>query len=340
MPLELEFTSSLAASLAESPIWERELRGFFRGDPHGGTSGIITALEPYRPGRIPMIFVHGAASGSGRWADMVNDLIVDQKIRDRFQFWVFSYNTGNPILYSASVLRDALQQTVQHLDEQYHDPALQNIVVIGHSRGGLLTKLIAIDSGTTFWDSFGSEPLEKFVASPKIQKLLRESFFTKPLPFVKRVVFIATPHQGSYVAGSWIAHQLAKLVKLPAWLVAGLTDVITQNSDALKFDLKGRQLGSIYAMEPGSFLMIELAPLPLANGVAGHSIIAVKNEGPLEEGTDGVVKYTSAHLDGMDSEFIVRSGHFCQSHPHTIGEVRRILLLYAKTICEPEGICS
>lgn len=86
--------------------------------------------------------------------------------------------------------------------------------------------------------------------------------------------------------------------------------------------------------------MTELAPLPLAKGVKGHSIIAGNSEGPLEEGTDGVVKYTSAHLDGMDSEFIVRSGHSCQSNPHTIGEVRRILLLHAKTICETEGSCS
>ncbi|MCW5784491.1 MAG: alpha/beta fold hydrolase [Nitrospirales bacterium] len=340
VPLEIEFTSSLAASLAESPVWERELKGFFLGDLGAGTPAQLAALEPYRPGRIPVVFVHGTASGPGRWADMLNDLIVDQKIRDRFQFWFFSYNTGNPILYSASGLHDALQQTVQHLGEKYHDPALQNMVVIGHSQGGLLTKLIAIDSGTTFWDSFSSEPLETFVASPTTQDFLRKSFFIKPLPFVKRVVFIATPHHGSYVAGSWIAHQLAKLVKLPAWLVSELTDVITQNDDALKLDLKGLQIGSIYGMEPGSPLMTELAPLPLAKGVIGHSIIAVNSEGPLEEGTDGVVKYTSARLDGMDSEFIVRSGHSCQSNPHTIGEVRRILLLHAKTICETEGSCS
>jgi hypothetical protein len=86
--------------------------------------------------------------------------------------------------------------------------------------------------------------------------------------------------------------------------------------------------------------MTALAPLPLAQGVSGHSIIAVKDEGPLEEGSDGVVKYTSAHLDGLDSEFIVRSGHSSQSNPHTIGEVRRILLLHAKELCETQAICS
>ena len=45
------------------------------------------------------------------------------------------------------------------------------------------------------------------------------------------------------------------------------------------------------------------------------------------KGEDGVVKYTSAHVDYAESEFIVRSGHSCQMNPLTIEEVRRILLL-------------
>jgi hypothetical protein len=271
---------------------------------------------------------------------MVNDLIAEPQIHDRFQFWFFTYDTGNPILYSAELFRDVLQKTVQQLDEKYHDPALQHMVVIGHSQGGLLTKLAAIDSGTTFWDFFSSKPIEEIEASPQTRELLQKGLFVKPLPFVNRVVFIATPQHGSYVSGSWAAHQIAKFVKLPGRLVSGFKDLITKDFDALKFDLKGGQLGSVYAMEPGSTLMTTLAPLPLASGVSGHSIIAVKDEGPLEEGTDGVVKYTSAHIEGVESEFIVRSGHSCQSNPHTIGEVRRILLLHAKILCETKGVCS
>jgi pimeloyl-ACP methyl ester carboxylesterase len=340
VPLETEFTSSLAASLADSPIWERELKAFFLGDLVGGTPSQLGGIEPYRPGRIPVVFVHGTASGSGRWADMVNDLIVDFQIHDRFQFWFFTYDTGSPILYSASLFRDALQKTVQQLDEKYHDPALQRMVIIGHSQGGLLTKLAAIDSGTTFWDSFSSKPIEEIEASPETRELFQKSLFVTPLPFVNRLIFIATPQHGSYVSGSWAAQQIAKFVKLPGRLVSGFKDLITKDFDSLKFKLKGGQLGSVYAMEPGSPLMTALAPLPLAPGVSSHSIIAVKDEGPLEEGTDGVVKYTSAHLDGVDSEFIVRSGHSCQSNPHTIQEVRRILLLHAEENCDLQDLCS
>jgi pimeloyl-ACP methyl ester carboxylesterase len=338
--LETELTSSLAASLADSPVWARELQGFFLGDLGATLPSQLAALEPYRPGRVPVVFVHGTASGHGRWADMVNDLIVDPKIHDRFQFWFFTYDTGSPILYSAGLFHDALKKAVHQLDEKYHDPALQRMVIIGHSQGGLLTKLTAIDSGTTFWDAFSSEALEEIDVSPETRELLRKDLFVKPLPFVNRLVFIATPQRGSYVAGSWAAHQIAKFVKLPGRLVTGVADVMTKNFEAMKYDLRGAQLGSVSAMEPGSPLMTALAPLPLAPGVSGHSIIAVKDEGPLEEGTDGVVKYASAHLENVDSEFIVRSGHSCQSNTHTIQEVRRILLLHAEENCDLQGFCS
>jgi hypothetical protein len=83
---------------------------------------------------------------------------------------------------------------------------------------------------------------------------------------------------------------------------------------------------SIDGMSPDNPILKTLADTPLAAGVVGHSIIAVKGGGDPHLGDDGVVAYTSAHLDGMVSEFIVRSGHSCQEHPFTIEEVRRILL--------------
>lgn len=339
VPLEIEFTSSLAASLAESTVWERELKGFFMGDSVELQSGELKALEPYRPGRIPVVFVHGTASGPGRWADMTNDLIIDPSIRNRFQFWFFTYDTGNPILYSAALLRELLQKTVDHLRQKYQDPALNAMVLIGHSQGGLLAKLTAVDTGNTFWDTISNSPLEDMKLSDQTRDLLQRSLFIEPLPFVKRLVFIATPQHGSYVAGSWVAHQLAKFVKLPGRLMSGFTDLMTLKMDTLKLKIQGKNLGSVSSMEPGSPLMTVLPQTPLAPGVSGHSIIAVEGDGPLDEGNDGVVAYQSAHVEGMESEFIVRSGHSCQSNTHTIQEVRRILLVHAKEVCELHAVC-
>jgi hypothetical protein len=52
----------------------------------------------------------------------------------------------------------------------------------------------------------------------------------------------------------------------------------------------------------------------------------VRGDGPVEEGSDGLVSYRSAHVAGAASERIVRSGHSVQSQPEAIEEVRRILL--------------
>lgn len=80
------------------------------------------------------------------------------------------------------------------------------------------------------------------------------------------------------------------------------------------------------SMSPDNPVIKALAEIPLAPGVTGHSIIAVKGDGDPKLGNDGVVEYSSAHLDGMASEFIVKSGHSSQLNPLAIEEVRRILV--------------
>jgi triacylglycerol esterase/lipase EstA (alpha/beta hydrolase family) len=333
VPLEVETTSALAASLSESPVWERELKGFFLGDLATRRPTQLGGLEPYRPGRVPVVFVHGTASSAGRWAEMVNDLMNDPCIRGRFQFWFFTYDTGNPILYSAMLLRETLDKVVSELDPQQKDSTLRNMIVIGHSQGGLLTKLIAVDPQSKAWDVFSDEPLEAMDVSEKTRDLFQRAFFFKPLPYVTRVVFISTPHRGSYVAGSWISHQLTRFIKLPGHLVAGLSDVMTQNQDKLTLKFQSGRFSSVDAMTPGSPLVSVLAPLPISSNVAAHSIIAVKGDGPKEDGEDGVVAYSSAHLEDVDSELVVRSGHSSQGNPHTIEEVLRILLLHVGQKC-------
>ncbi len=333
VPLEVEMTSVLAASLSESPVWKRELQGFFLGDLATRMPTQLAGLQPYRPGRIPVVLVHGTASSAGRWAQMLNDLMNDPCIRGRFQFWAFTYDTGNPILYSAMLLRETLDKVVSELDPQQQDSTLRDMVVIGHSQGGLLTKLTAVDPQSKLWDGVSDEPLDAMDLTEETRDLLRRAFFFKPLPYVKRVVFISTPHHGSYVAGNWISHQLTRFVKFPGRLVAGLSDVMTRNKEKLTLKLQSGHFSSVDGMTPGSPLMTVLGPMPIFSGVAAHSIIAVKGDGPKEEGMDGVVAYKSAHLEDVDSELVVRSGHSSQGNPHTIEEVRRILLLHAGQQC-------
>jgi len=236
-------------------------------------------------------------------------------------------------------LRDALQAAIQKVDPQQRDPALQHAVVIGHSQGGLLAKLTAIDSGDRIWNVVSRKPLEDLDISQEDKELLRRMAFIKPLPFVRRLIFISTPHHGSFVAGKWVAQKIGSAVKLPGKVVTGMADVMKKEKAAMKID-PDTQIGSVFGMTPGHPGLEALAEIPIDERVTAHSIIAVKGSGPPEEGDDGVVKYKSAHIDGVASEVVVRSGHSTQSFPPTIEEVRRILLLHAKEWCGKEVVCE
>jgi len=325
--LEAEPTAALAYLLSGAEVWDFELGGFLFGDLlRQRTPTQLGALDPYRPGRIPIVFVHGTASSAARWAEMFNELQNDPRIRQRYQFWFFTYETGNPVIYSAMRLREALQDAVATLDPAGRDPALREMVLIGHSQGGLLVKLMVVDLEQEIRTELRTT-LENPGISDETRDLMQKMTAVRPLPFVRRVIFLATPHRGSYVAGNWLMHQVSRLVRLPGQVLKATEDVLTRDPElALRF--RGR-LSSVYAMTPGSPLIMTLAPAPLAPEVIGHSIIAVRGDGPFQQDTDGVVAYSSAHLDGMASELVVTSGHSVQQNPEAIEEVRRIFLEHA-----------
>jgi pimeloyl-ACP methyl ester carboxylesterase len=343
VPIEFETTFALAETLAGSEFFDFELKGFFMGAFRPLRAAVIGTghveeedsdqglffLEPYRPGRIPVVLVHGTASSPGRWGDLVNELANDRAIATRYQFWLFLYNTGNPIGYSGGRLRHALETAVERLDPQGRDAALREMVVIGHSQGGLLTKLTAVESGDAFWDRVSRVPIDELDLSDEVRETLRGSLFYTPAPFVKRVVFVCTPHGGSYLASFSLAGLLADLVALPSNLAQVGLELALRNPGNLLLGNVGRLPTSIDNMTPGNPFLQALDELPVAPEIASNSIIAVRGSGPPEEGSDGVVSYESAHIDGVESEFIVRSGHSAQSNPEVIQEVRRILLAHA-----------
>ena len=139
VPLEFEPSAALAYTLDHAPVWDSEIGAFLRGSFLEG-GGALYTLTPYRPGRVPVVLVHGTASSPARWADLVNELEADPRIAPRVQLWFFTYNTGLPILYSGGLLRETLTKTVAELDPQGTDPAMRHMVLIGHSQGGLLAK--------------------------------------------------------------------------------------------------------------------------------------------------------------------------------------------------------
>ena len=330
VPLTSETSTSLAYRLEGSSLWDFEIAGFRRGDFgfSGAREGGLFMLQPYRPGRIPVVFVHGTASSPARWAEMANELLGDPEIANHYQLWFFIYNSGNPIALSAMHLREGIQEAVRDLDPDGTDEALRRMVVIGHSQGGLLTKMTVINSGSKFWNSISAVPFEEADLSPKTRDLVRRSLFIEPLPMVKRVVFISTPHRGSFLAENFLGRIARRLVRLPATVTKVTAELVQlQPGQAARTAL--HMPTAIDNMDWSTPFLRTLASLPIAPGVIAHSIIPVQGGGPIEEGDDGVVKYRSAHIDGVESELVVRSGHSVQANPQAIEEVRRILYEHA-----------
>jgi pimeloyl-ACP methyl ester carboxylesterase len=324
VPLEVDLTTPLAYTLDESDVWNFEIAGFF-GFEQDKKSGVFL-VQPYQPGKIPVVFIHGTASSPARWAEMLNGLRADPLIRKRFQFWGFIYSTGNPIVYSASLLRDSIKRVVHVLDPKGKDPALNQMVLIGHSQGGLLAKMMVIEPGDQFWKNISDKSPDELDIPKKDRDLLKKALFFDPLPFVKNVVFVATPHRGSFVSKSWIGRFFSGLVSLPADFFKAPQKLIENVGSDWPPEFRGHIPTSVENMSPNHPFIRTLSNMPIVPGVQYHSIIAVKGDGDPKAGNDGVVEYSSAHLEDAASEYIVRSVHSAQAHPLVIEEVRRILL--------------
>jgi hypothetical protein len=252
---------------------------------------------------------------------------VDPLIRGRVQFWLFIYATGNPVVYSAATLRDSLQTMIRDHDPEGADEALKHMVVVGHSQGGLLAKMTGIRMRADDFSQtvFGS-PLEELGLDEKNVTLMRRCFDIEPLPCVDRIVFVATPHQGSFLAKHWYGRMFAKLIAVPGEIV-GLTQQIVGSvpEERLPKGLEARVPTSLDNMNPSNPGLRFLAGIRVDPRIHAHSIIAIGQAKEPAGADDGVVTFASAHIEETESEMLVPAGHSCQSHPRTIVELRRIL---------------
>jgi pimeloyl-ACP methyl ester carboxylesterase len=327
VPLERDLTTQLAYTIDQPYIQGLGVNEFLYGTGYIKTG--IYPMQPFEANKIPVVFVHGTFSSPVAWAEMVNSLRSDPVIANKYQFWNFYYDSGKRIGLSGRELADALTNLVNQVDPQGTNSLLRQMVVIGHSQGGLLTKMIATDSGDAFVRGATGKSLAELHISKKDKSLLEKEAVFKALPFVNRVVFISTPHRGSYLSKNLVRTLVLKLVRFPQTVLQSTANMMTALADAGVAGAMAQpfiNMTSLDVMSPDSPILKIMAELPLSEGITGHSIISIDGNDTPPEGDDGVVKYASAHVDYVESEFIVRSPHSCQSHPLTIEEVRRILL--------------
>ncbi len=294
----------------------------FRCAPTG-----LTLRRPYARGKVPVVFIHGLWATPGTWNAMIDALEADSRLTDAYQFWTFGYSTGDPIPYSASLLRKSLVEARRQFDPASAERSFDSMVLVGHSMGGLLAKLLVVDSGTRFWRMVSERPFEELVGEPDDRDLVGQALLIKPLPGIRRVVFIATPHRGSRLDRGWLQSLSTRLVQVKEPVRSAYDRLLARNGpEFFKEDFRKRLPTSIEELEWDAPFLRDLSDLGATSAAKLHSIIAVRSDLKQTEPSDGLVAYSSAHLDGASSEIVIPSGHFCQGHPAAVGEVRRVLV--------------
>ena len=303
------------------------IRNFIQPFGNSDSAPRLEFLGPHVRGRIPVVFIHGLASDDGTWFDMLNELLAWPTFRRRFEPWIFHYPTGASFLQSSMRLREQLAAAVSGLDPQGTDPALSAVVLVGHSLGGLHAKLQVVDPGTAIWDSIACVPFEQMRLRPEVRRFVAPRYFFKPAPFVKRVVFIATPHGGSTLATLGVGRVASLSVRQPPLNKAIHDEAVRDNPGAFRPEYERRVPTTVDILEPSSTTLASVRALRVPAWVTTHSIIGNAHTSAVSGPGDCVVAVSSAQHPGVVSEVLVPATHTkVHHHPDTIREVERILL--------------
>ena len=316
-PLNADFSGPISYYEPPANLLLVGLLGALRAAHYEKKTGLYF-LQPYDPDRIPVVFVHGLISTPFTWVQTINGLLADPEIRKHYQFWVFAYPTGNPVLYSALRLREELAKA----DKLYPDH--KGYVVVGHSMGGLLSQAQVTNVTRADWEKTLGAPGMELLASLQPTELVTRAVTFKANPRIKRVVFICTPHRGSKMASAGIGQLAIKLISLPTDLVTTIKSEVPEAT--LRKINNGRLPNSVSNLAPTAPYLKVLNKESIQ--VPYHSIIGNRGKpGPLADSSDGVVPYWSSHLSGAQSECIVPGPHGSCELPQTIDELDRILRL-------------
>ncbi|PYJ43662.1 MAG: hypothetical protein DME86_02320 [Verrucomicrobia bacterium] len=322
-PLAANFTASYALLLAREKPQKLGFARLLRPQEYASTAR-VARFEPYNPNKTVLLVIHGLMDTPVTWVPMLNDFRGDPDFRRNYQVWFYSYPSGYPYPYSATILRKELDA----IEKKY--PLRKPMVVVAHSMGGSITRTLLTDAGTTLWlEAFGHPPAQTPM-DPQSKHLLEEVLIFEHRRDIGRVVFMSTPHRGSDLASNWIGRIGSMLVRTPTKLLTvGRTLRESETADPAALKLK-RLPNSVDTLAPNNRFVVAINKIPITKGIPYHSIIGDRGRGDSPNSSDGVVAYWSSHLDGARSEFIAPCNHGSPLNPQAIAEVHRILELNAK----------
>lgn len=347
VPLQTDLSTSLAFFL-DSPQFRETSQatlGLLNPNETQKHRGIYM-LEPFDPSRIPVIMVHGLWSSPLTWMPMFNDLRSFEALRENYQFWFYQYPTGQPFWLSATQFREDLDRLRREIDPDRRYPKLNQTVLVGHSMGGLVSRMQTIESKDDFWAILSDEPFEKVKGDSESLIRLRQAAFFNSNPDIRRVVTIGTPHRGSDYANDTTRWLGRKFIKLPSMMVSMSQQLVSENPGLFRNTDLLLNSTSIDSLSPDSPVFPVMLRAPRNPNVTFHNIVGevpAKNwlGGESDVRSDGVVEYASAHMDDAVSEVLVNCEHqHIQRDPKAIIEVRRVLLSHLNSVQREERIAQ
>lgn len=327
-PLAANFSAPYGLWLAQNNLGKAAYLSLIDRDarltmPH------LYMLEPYNPNKKVVVLVHGLASSPEAWIRLTNDVMGDPVLREHYQVWQVFYSTNMPILESRFQIYAIIQQSFNLVDSKV--PAKKDAVLVGHSMGGIIARLLVSDADLT-------PAAMKLLPNRRAQQFKNDPLFKsrldiQPIPNFSRAIFLAAPHRGTEFADRWFTLAARKVIRLPGAFLGALSDVIQSSDPDLQAFIKDVDNGLIQngpsdLSKNSNFTRLTKNVVPY-KGMKFHSIMgnATKSD-DLNIITDDVVPYTSAHLDGALSEKIIKGGHSIQETPEAVLELRRILRLH------------
>jgi pimeloyl-ACP methyl ester carboxylesterase len=323
LPLAADFTVPLAVMLQQAEPKKFELSRMLQPAKFAETAR-ISRLQPYDPNKTVVLVIHGLMDTPATWTPLINRLRADESIRRHFQFWFYSYPSGYPYPYSASILRRQLDA----VQKKY--PLRKPMVVIGHSMGGCISRLLITDPGQELWKKLIGRPVNEAALEGTTRDILTESLIFKSRPEVGRVIFVAAPLRGSDLATHWLGRIGSSLIQPPQLLLQVGRDAMslaTFQGDDLRLR---RMPNSIDHLAPNNRFVRAINSIPMNSRVPVHVISGDRGKGGNSDKTppvksDGIVPYWSSHIPTAVSEKVVPSDHAAHQNPEAIAEITRIL---------------
>lgn len=300
--------------------------GMIGGAEIGKRSGLFL-LDDYDPNKTPIIMIHGVAGSPLIWARLTNAIMGDPALHRRYQIWHIVYQSNAPLLVERYRVQHYMDEAWRVLDPDGHASARQGVVLIGHSMGGVIARLLCAQSTPEVWSAAFTAPVGSLHADAADLAALKNVFQFAPYPGVDEIIFMAAPHRGSPSADGL----LGRLVGLLAWRhieeMAGLMRVVAENPKAVQPALQSifqtGHITSITSLRPDEPVTLADEKLMPVIGVRYDTIAGVL-PGVKPPG-DGYVPLSSALLPGSTTTLIVHSDHKVPNRPEAIADALKIL---------------